>query len=81
MARVLFALAIPQSYSAERPLLNFMQGNAGVSLMSGLLRAHGHETEVFVAGHNQLTAGKRLFDQTIARFKPDFVGFSAMAAT
>ncbi|HEY3381369.1 MAG TPA: radical SAM protein [Vicinamibacterales bacterium] len=81
MARVLFVLPVPESYGAERPLLNFMQGNAGISLMAGLLKAHGHETEAFVAGHNHMAAGRRLLNLTIARFRPDVVGFSAMAPT
>jgi len=79
MARVLFVLPVPASHTPKLPLTNFMQGSLGVSHISALLRAHGHQTEAFVAGHNHLAYGRRLLSETVRRFKPDLVGFSMTA--
>ena len=63
----------------ERPLGAMDQIQFGIAHISALLKAHGHATDLLVVSHDGARGDLGVVRRRIAAFRPDIVGFYAVA--
>ena len=61
----------------KKPLENFWEINTGISIISAVLKQHGHETKLAVLTRKTPLS---FFDKIIEDFRPDIMAYSAVAS-
>jgi len=75
--RILFVHSVENNHSSQKPL-DPESEQLGISYISSLLKAHGHETRLAVLQSNRGRIAWDLLERQVAEFAPELLAFTAV---
>lgn len=75
--KILFIYSLDDIQSTLKPLRSWATIQFGISYISSLLKAHGHQTRLLVLGRNKWKASKQLLKSSMEKFDPNLICFTA----
>jgi anaerobic magnesium-protoporphyrin IX monomethyl ester cyclase len=76
--RVLFVYSLDSINQHGKPLRSWSSMQHGISYISALLKAHGHETSLLVLGSSFYDKSRRLLQKALDEFAPGVICFSSV---
>ena len=76
--KILFIYSLDGILPSAKPLRSWSAMQFGISSISSLLKAHGHQTRLSVLASTYLTEGKNQLATEIERFDPGLICFTAV---
>jgi len=76
--KVMFIYSLEDIQSAQAPLRSWSTIQFGISYISSVLKAHGHQTQLLVLGSNQWKESIKIVRTSIEKFAPRLVCFTAV---
>ncbi|MCK5605720.1 cobalamin-dependent protein [Candidatus Pacearchaeota archaeon] len=75
--KVLFIYSLDEIQSVSKPLRSWAYIQFGISYISSVLKAHGHQTRLLVLGRNKFYDSIQLLRSSIEEFEPNLICFTA----
>ena len=76
--KIMFIYSLDDIQSTLKPLWSWSTIQFGISYISSVLKAHGHQTSLVVLGNNKFKDGTKLVKAQINEFVPDIICFTAV---